>query len=305
MPTRCLFLFAALVAAPPLAHGQGVVPENNAPKQRGDVGFDENIGVQLPLDLAFRDESEKPITLRQCINGKPTVLVMAYYRCQVLCSEVLNGLVDSMRGMPADYTAGNQFNVVTVSFDHKEHGELATRKKQSYIDRYGRAGAENGWRFLTATEPAVKELTETIGFKYEFDKVFKEYNHPSGIVVLSPEGKVMRYFYGIRYDLNYDKVGGGSTTLRLSLIEAADGQGGSLLDRLTMLCSSFDRSDKRYSLSVRKLMRLAGVVTMLAVALGVGVALLRDRRRKPPLPTLADPRPAPETPAAGPTEGTK
>ncbi|HUR52801.1 MAG TPA: SCO family protein [Gemmataceae bacterium] len=309
MTFRSLLVFAAVAAgSPAFGQGGGLAPESNAPRLGGKAGIDEKIGAQVPLDVAFRDEDEKPITLRECIGNKPTILVMAYYRCPVNCTDVLNGLVSSLRGMPADYSVGNQFNVVTVSFDFKEHGELASRKKETYIREYGRPGADKGWRFLTGSKEAIKELTDAIGFRFEYDKVFKEYNHPTGITVLSPDGKVMRYFYGIAYDRNYQLLGGGSTTLRMTLIEAADGKGGSLIDQAGLFfCFSFDPHNKKYSLSVRKLMRLAGVATMLAVAVGVGLALRRDRRRNDPVPTLANPNPAPaaDTPASGPAEGTK
>ena len=148
MTIRSLLLFAAVAAGSPAFGQGGLAPASNASSLSDKVGIKEQIGSQVPLDTVFRDEDEKPITLRECINGKPTILVMAYYRCPMNCTDVLNGVVASLRGMPADYSVGNQFNVVTVSFDHKEHGELATRKKQSYIKEYARPGAEDGWRLV-------------------------------------------------------------------------------------------------------------------------------------------------------------
>jgi protein SCO1/2 len=274
-------LAAGLIGSvqPSLTAGDGVTPDADLPRKRTDVaGIDEKIGAQLPLDLPLRDENEKPITLRDCIQGKPTILVPMYYRCPMLCNLVLKGLVDTLREMPQDFSAGGKFNVVAVSFDYKEHGDLATAKKGVVIEQYGRPGAEQGWRFLTGSKEAIPELMNTIGYRFEFDKSFKEYNHPSGIVILTPEGKVARYFYGISYDGEF-AVPGGKTTLKLSLVEAADGKGGSLLDKLTLLCYRFEHM-KGYSLSVLRTVQIGGVITVLGIALYVSLTLLADRRRR-------------------------
>lgn len=301
-----LFLAVAASAPPALAQvgGGGVAPEANLPQQSDKIKIEEKIGNSVPLNLTLRDENDKPITLGECVAGKPTILVMAYYRCTVLCTNVSAGLIDSMRAMPHDYSAGNQYRVVTVSMDFKEHGDLARRKKELAVKEYGRPGAAEGWRFLTGSKEAVAQLTDAIGYRYEFDKVFKEYNHPSGIVLLSPQGKVTRYFYGLEFGGEYKLEGGGATTLRLSLIEAADGKGGSLMDKLMLSCFSWNPHNKKYTPTVRGMMKVAGVVTILALGLGVGLAFLRDRRRKGHVPALA-PAAGPETQAAGPPEGAK
>src|SRR5262249_4748202 len=145
-------------------------------------------------------ESERPITLREAMQGKVTILVPVYYRCPMLCTKVLNGLLDGLRAMPQNFTVGDKFNVVTVSMDPKEHADLGSAKKAAYLAEYGREGADAGWRFLTGKKESVAELLDAVGYRYEFDKAFKEYNHPSGIVILTPEGKVSRYFLGIGYD---------------------------------------------------------------------------------------------------------
>lgn len=306
MTLRSLLLFLALAAGAPRAAAQpGMVPESSPPQRQSEsVRFDEKIGNQVPVDLVLRDENDKPVTLAECMAGKPTILVMAYYRCTVLCTQVNAGLVKSMREMPHDYSAGPQYRVITVSMDPKEHGDLAQRKKEMSIGEYGRPGAKEGWRFLTGNKEAVAQLTEAIGFRYEFDKVFKEYNHPSGIILLSPLGKVTRYFYGIDYDGEKRLEGGGATNLRLSLIEAADGKGGSLLDKLTLACFSWNPHNKKYTATVRGMMKVAGVVTLVALGLGVGLALLRDRRRKAHVPTLATAAATETKAAAGPPGGT-
>ena len=199
-----LFAGLGLCVAVPLpvrAANDGVVPAHDA--KGGSLSaarIDEQIGAQVPLDTVFRDEADQPIVLKECIGDKPTILVPVYYRCPMLCTKILNGLLETMRDMPADFSVGSQFNVVTISMDPKEHGGLAREKKAAYVGEYGRAGAEAGWRFLTGSKEASTALLGAVGFRYEFDKMLKEYDHPSGLVILSPQGKVTRYFYGIGYD---------------------------------------------------------------------------------------------------------
>lgn len=276
---RTLALVALAVAPAVARAGDGLAPgEFQQPKPRDAAGIDEKLNEQLPLDLVFRDEDEQAITLRQCIAGKPTILVPMYYRCPMLCNLVLSELVKTLRQMPQDFSAGGKFNVVAVSFDWKEHCDLARAKKSVVLQEYGREGAEQGWRFLTGSQQAVAELMSAIGYRYEFDKSFKEYNHPSGIIILTPEGKTARYFYGISYDGEY-KVPGGTTTLRLSLIEAADGKGGTMLDRLTLLCYRFEHM-KGYSLSVLRTVQIGGIITVLLIGTFLSLAFLRERRRR-------------------------
>ncbi len=305
-PAAALALALATVVALPLpAHAQpgsgGVVPEHQQPKPKGfrpEAGITEQIGAQVPLDLTFRDENDQPIALGDAMGGKPTILVPVYYRCPMLCTKVLTGLLEALRAMPGDFSAGGRFNVVTVSMDPKEHGDLARSKKKAYLDEYGRPGAENGWRFLTGTKENIATLLDAVGYRFEFDKMLKEYNHPSGIVILSPQGKVTRYFYGIGYDGDFPldvegkrdetgKITRPTTTLRLSLIEAADGKGGSLLDKLTMLCYRYDALHQGYALNVLRAVQLGGIVTLLVVGTGVFLAFRRDWRKPKPGAVLA------------------
>ena len=202
MILRTVALFVWAIAAVGVAvvpgsvqAGDGLVPESDIQRKRQDVsGIDEKLGAQLPLETDFRDEDERPITLRQCIDGKPTILVPMYYRCPMLCNLVLKELVETLRELPQDFSAGGKFNVVAVSFDPKEHCDNARAKKSVVIQEYGRQGAEKGWRFLTGSKEAVTELMTTIGYRYEFDKSFKEYNHPSGIIIVTPDGKLAPLF---------------------------------------------------------------------------------------------------------------
>lgn len=332
-PAVLTLALAAVVALPLPARAQpgsgGVVPEHQQPKPKGfrpEAGITEQIGAQVPLDLTFRDENDQPIAFGDAMGGKPTILVPVYYRCPMLCTRVLNGLLDALRAMPADFSAGGRFNVVTVSMDPKEHGDLARRKKDVYLNGdpktgqagYGRPGAEAGWRFLTGdinekvASQQIATLLDAVGYRFEFDKMLKEYNHPSGIVILSPQGKVTRYFYGIGYDQEYEladgppvtkdgKITRPTTTLRLSLIEAADGKGGSLLDKLTMLCYRYDSLHQGYALNVLRAVQLGGIVTLLVVGTGVFLAFRRDWRKPKPGAVLAAPdtRPTDALPSGG------
>ncbi len=272
-------LAAALPAAaqqtPAMQPGEGKVVDNP------DVRIDEQVGAQLPADLVFRNEANQEVTLGECINGKPTILVLAYYRCPMNCTDVLNGLVDALRLFPPGFDVGNQFNVVVVSFDPKETPALATEKKKHYVASYGRPGAEAGWFFLTGQREPIRRLTEAVGFRYAYDKAFKEYDHPSGVTVVTPSGVVARYFYGIKYDGEY-RVPGGSTTLRLSLVEASEGKIGSLLDKLIIRCYRFDFQKHKYTPDVMMAVRAAGLLTVLGLLTTVAVYRVRERRRAAP-----------------------
>lgn len=282
---------AGVVASPlpAQAGNDGVVPKHDQPRRAITVAeIDEQIGAQVSLDLTFRDENDQAISFGDAMGGKPTILVPVYYRCPMLCTEILNELLEALREMPPNFNAGNQFRVVTVSMDPKEHGDLGRLKKKAYIEAYGRPGADQGWRFLTGTKENIEPLLNTVGYRFEFDKMMKEYNHPSGLIILSPDGKVTRYFHGLNYRgafrMNAPEVQGPdgkytrpTTTLRLSLIEAADGKGGSLLDKITLLCYRYDRLHQGYSLNVLRAVQIAGLITLLLVAGGVLFAMRREK----------------------------
>lgn len=259
----------------------GIAPKPAEAPRRStnpEVGIDDKVGEQVPTDLTFLDENGRETTIGECIGGKPTVLVLAYFRCPMNCTDVLNGLVDAMRAMPPDFSVGGAFNVLTVSFDPKEQPGLALEKKKSYLAAYGRPGAEAGWHFLTGHKEPIRRLTESVGFRYVFDKVYKEYDHPTGVIVLTPNGKVARYFYGHDYTGNY-RVPGGTTTLRLTLVEASEGKVGSLLDKLILRCYRFDHLEQKYSFNILMAVRVGGALTILLLVVGVSYFVVRDRRR--------------------------
>jgi protein SCO1/2 len=238
------------------------------PRALEGVGFDQRLNEQVPLDAEFVDETGKAVRLGDYFGAKPVILVLAYYQCPRLCTLVLNGLVQGMLEMRLD--AGRDFQVLTVSFDPREDWRLAASKKQSYLLRYGRPGAENGWHFLTGKPEQIKRLTEAVGFRYRFDEAQNQFVHASGIMILTPTGKISRYFY----DVNYP-----ARDLRLGLVEASNNKIGSVIDQVLLFCVHYDATLGRYSANIMNLVRLLGVLTMFAIA-GFVVLLKRARPRK-------------------------
>ena len=234
----------------------------------GEVGFDQKLDAQVPLDLNFRDESGRAIRLGDYFGDKPVILSLIYYDCPMLCTLSLNGLINSLSDLRFD--AGREFNVVTVSFDPREKPELAAAKKELYVKRYGRRGADAGWRFLTGDGDAIRRLTEAVGFRFAFDPRLNQFAHPSGIVVLTPQGKVARYFYGIEYE---------PKDLRLGLIEASANRIGSPTDKLMLLCYHYDPSIGKYTGTILNLLRLGGAATLFGLTAFI-FAMIRKRRRK-------------------------
>lgn len=239
-----------------------------APKP-DDIRFDQRLGSQVSLDLAFRDETGKPVTLRELMRDKPVVLSLVYYQCPMLCTLVLNGLTDSLKQIP--FTAGQEFDVWTLSFNHEETHVLAAAKKATYLEAYGREGAETGWRFLVGDEEPIAKLCEAVGFGFEYLPEAGEYAHKSGIILLTPEGKVSRYFAGVEYD---------PTSLRLGLVEASENRIGGLIDKIFLLCYHYDPVAGKYGLVIQRVVNAACMVTLVVLLGGVAV-LFRQERRTP------------------------
>jgi protein SCO1/2 len=232
------------------------------------VGFDQRLDAQVPLELTFRDEAGRDVRLGAYVHDKPVILVLAYYRCPMLCTEVLNGLVRAMLDLP--FSAGKEFNVVTVSFDPRETPELAAAKKQTYLERYGRPGAEEGWHFLTGQEQAIRRLTDAVGFHYTYDPRNDQFAHASGILILTPTGRISRYFFDVRYS---------PRDLRLGLVEASANRIGSPVDRVLLYCFHYDPAEGKYGPVILNFVRLGGVLTLLAVGTLLAVLWRQERRR--------------------------
>jgi protein SCO1/2 len=219
--------------------------------------FTPRLGDQVPLELTFRDERGRAVQLGDLLSGKPSILVLAYYRCPMLCTLVLNDLVQGLRGVP--FNAGEEFEVVVVSFDRREKPPLAAAKKQAYVEDYGRPGGEKGWHFLTGAQPQIDQLMESVGFRAVWDPRGQQFAHARGILVLTPKGRVARYFLGGSFP---------SRDLRLALVEASEGHISAPMDRILLMCFNYDPSTARYSASVLAAVRVGGVLTILAVLTG-------------------------------------
>jgi protein SCO1 len=232
-------------------------PSSGLPKALSNVGLEQKLDQQLPLDLVFRDENGEEVKLGKYFGQKPVVLALVYYDCPMLCTQVLNGMVTSFRVLP--FQVGKEFDVVTVSFDPRETSALATTKKKVYVNYLPekmRPAAMNGWHFLTGDQANIAKLTDAVGFRYYYDETTKQFAHASGIMVATPHGKLSRYFYGIEY---------APRDLRLGLIESSAEKIGSPVDQLLLYCYHYDPSTGKYGAAVMKIMRIAGVITVLAL----------------------------------------
>lgn len=232
-----------------------------------EIGFDQKLDAQVPLNLAFRDESGRPVQLKDYFGEKPVVLSLVYYDCPMLCTMVLNGQTKALRALKLD--PNSEFTLVTVSFDPKETPQLAAEKKKVYIRQYNRAGAEQGWHFLTGDEESIRRLTDAVGFRYLYDPETKQFAHASGIIVLTPDGKVSRYFYGIEYS---------ARDLRLGLIEASAGRIGTLADQVLLLCYHYDPATGKYGAVILGVIRVLGTATVV-ILVGFMLVMLRRERR--------------------------
>jgi protein SCO1 len=230
------------------------------------VGIDQKLNEQVPLDAVFKDEQGREVRLGQFFKGKPVVLSLVYYSCPMLCNQVLNGMLGSFRRV--SFNIGEQFEVVTVSFDGRETPELAAAKKRTYVQAYDRVNGDAGWHFLTGDEANIRRLTDSVGFRYVWDDQTKQFAHASGIMVLTPEGKIARYFYGIEYP---------AKDLRLGLVEASENKIGTPVDALMLYCYHYDPATGKYGAVVMNIMRLAGAITIVLI---VGMLLVLRRRSR-------------------------
>jgi protein SCO1/2 len=250
-----------------------------------EIGFDQHIGRRLPLDTFVRDEAGRPVPLSAYFGGRPVILVFAYYSCPMLCSLVFNGLASAVGVLSLE--PGRDFDVVTISFDPRDNAATAAAKKAAYLERYRHAGAAEGSHFLTADPSSIEQLTKAAGFRYVWDAGTQQFAHPTGIIVVTPDGRLARYLFGIDY---------GPRDLRLALVEASAGRVGTAVDSLLLYCYHYDPMTGRYGFLVMRALRVAGVATVLALTAFIGLLIRRDRRRTSGIPetpgTLGSPRSA-------------
>ena len=287
MKLPALLLTAFLLLAPAFVAARSEAP---APSSIvAQVGIDQKLGDSVPLDLVFRDEAGSPVRLGQYFGGKkPVLLSLVYYRCPGLCTMTLNGMASAFK--PLKFSAGQEFDVVTVSIDPKETPQLAAEKKAQYLKRYGRAGAEAGWHFLTGEETAIRALAQSVGFRYVYHPQTDQYTHAAGIMLLTPGGKVARYFYGLEYS---------ARDLRLAMVEASEERIGTLADAVSLLCYQYDPMTGKYGVAIMRAIRTGAVLTM--VGLGTFIVLMvRREKRAAPAPV---PRRDSDDPPGVPVEG--
>jgi protein SCO1/2 len=232
------------------------------------VGIEQHLDAHLPLDAVFRDEQGHEVKLGDYFKNRPVVVMLVYYRCPMLCTQVLNGFLKSSQAVSLQI--GRDYQVVTVSFDPRETPQLAAEKKHSYARAYRRDGAAEGWHFLTGDRQSIDRLTKVVGFHYHFDPKSEQFAHASGIALATPDGRLSRYFYGIEYEPD---------DLRLGLVESSSGGIGSLVDQVLLLCYHYDPLTGKYGLVISGVMRTAGLLTVMVLGSFLAVMYRRERRR--------------------------
>ena len=270
---------ASLIATPATAQMTGAPTpgyvsapgptSSTMPAPLREIGFDQNIDQQLPLDAQFVDENGTAVTLGSYYGEKPVLLAFVYYTCPMLCTQVLNAMTATISTLSLD--AGKDFELVLVSIDPRETPAQAMAKKMEYLHRYKRPGADAGWHFLTGKEPEIKRVAKAAGFRYAWDEQTQQYAHPTGIIVTTTDGRLARYLFGMEY---------GPRDLKLALVEASQGKVGTFADQLLLFCYHYDPMTGRYGVYVMRTLRIAGVATVLALGTFIVVMVRRERSQQ-------------------------
>ena len=261
------FLLVASAWAQAMRDGGGILapPAGQRPPGLNHVGIEQHLNEQIPPGLIFRDERGTTVRLGDYFGKKPLILNLAYFKCQMLCPEVLSGLTVALRGLR--FNVGGEFEILTVSFDPRETPAMAAEKKTQYLARYGRGGAEQGWHFLTGQRDPIAALTKAAGFQYQYDAKTQQFAHTTAIMVLTPAGKIAQYYYGVEYE---------PKDLRLGLVEASHNKIGNLADAILLYCYHYDPATGKYNAVIFRVLRLAGVATMIFLGGFILLMLRRD-----------------------------
>jgi protein SCO1/2 len=267
---RAIATVAVLLVSGGIARGQAVpgnigVNSTTMPAQLQNVGFDPQLNAQIPLDLPFVDENGAHVQLRDYFKRKPVVLAFVYYGCPMLCNQVEQGVVGSLRML--SFTPGRDYEVVFVSFDPRESADMAAQKKKSALAHFNRPDTAAGWHFLTGTKESIDAATKAANFRYSFDTKTNLFAHASGIMLVTPDGRISRYFYGVEYP---------GRDMRLGLVDASAGKIGTPIDRVLLFCYQYDPSSATYSASILKIIRLGGILTVLGIVGGILIFRRRD-----------------------------
>jgi len=262
-----LMLLLAGAQAQSLYSGPKALPPQGKPQAIQNVGIDQHLDQQLPLDLQFRDEAGNPVKLGQYFGSKPIILTLVYYTCPMLCSEVQSGLTSALQILKFD--AGKEYDVISVSINPEETPQDAMTKKRQFLSRYRREGASAGWHFLTGQKPEIDALAKATGYRYNYDPQTKQYSHATAVMVVTPAGKIAQYFYGIEY---------APKDLRLALVQASQNKIGNLTDALLLYCFHYDPTTARYSATVLNIVRLAGLLTVFLMGAFVVINVRREHK---------------------------
>ena len=268
--SRAIATIAVLLISGGIALSQAVpsnigVTSTTMPAQLKNVGFDPQLNAQIPLDLPFVDENGSNIQLRDYFKQKPVVLAFVYYGCPMLCNQVEQGVVGALRML--SFTPGRDYDVVFVSFDPRESADMAAQKKKSALAHFRRPETAQGWHFLTGTKESIDAATKAANFRYSFDAKTSLFAHASGIMLLTPDGRISRYFYGVEYP---------GRDMRLGLVDASAGKIGTPIDHVLLFCYQYDPSSATYSASILKIIRLGGILTILCIVGGILIFRRRD-----------------------------
>ncbi|HKN25714.1 MAG TPA: SCO family protein [Candidatus Acidoferrum sp.] len=269
---RSVLVIAGLLLCGTLSHGQ-MIPDNVGQSSNGlppalvNVGFDPQLNAQIPLDAPFVDEYGQPASLRQFSGKKPVVLAFVYFTCPMLCNQVEQALVGTLKMI--SFNPGHDYEVVFISFDPSDTPDEALKKKHEALSRFARPTTEPGWHFLTGTKESIDAVTKAANFRFSYDPKTKLFGHASGILLLTPDGRISRYFFGVEYP---------PSNVRLGLVDASAGKIGTPVDHILLFCYQYDPTKGRYSATILTVVRMGAVVTLFCMVIGFVIFRRRDHR---------------------------